>query len=169
MKHDKFVPFDRQAFDDYLLTIDNQYNAMMYLYHLVFDDMSKIHKIKDYPAISENTSDYIFRKMIEFDRIHHKNVLAGGLWMNSGFSVDNTLPDDLIYYDMSKIVYKGENDLTQIIVDNMSGFKHITFLRRGDYKAYFIKPNSWNRLKPFLKTLRYEKCNHFTRFYVKES
>lgn len=169
MNNDKFVNFDRQAFIDYLKTIDNQYDALMYLYHLVFDDMNNIFKINGYPFINKKTSDYIFMKMIEFDEVNHPNILSGGLWMNSGFSVDDTLPDDVIYYDMDNVTLKGENDLTQIIVDNISGYLHIGFIRKGNYHSYFITPLSWRRLKPFLKNMTFEKRNHFIFTIRKEN
>ena len=32
-------------------------------------------------------------KAIEFDKLHHPEVMNGGLWMNSGFSIDRGLGD----------------------------------------------------------------------------
>lgn len=60
----------------------------------------------------------------------------------------------------------NQNDLSQIIVDNMSGYLHIGFMRKDNYHSYFIKPSSWKRLKLFLKNMTFEKCHHFSRFYI---
>lgn len=167
---DKFVTLDHQEFIDYLKTIDNQYNALMYLYHLIIPDTSKIFKLNGFPSVNDKTSTFIFKQMIDFDKIHHKNVLPGGLWMNNGFSTDNTLPDGIIYYDMSKLVYKGDNKFMSIYFDIRMlhyGFKSVQFIRKANKKAFHnVTNSSWQRLKTLLVKMNYEKSpNQYTRFY----
>lgn len=56
------------------------------LYKIVFPEWDDIEKIDGWPKVEEELAQYIMRKAMEFDRIHHPNVMAGGAWMNNGFS-----------------------------------------------------------------------------------
>ena len=47
--------------------------------------------INGFPKTGKEFSDLIWRKSIDFDRKHHPDVIAGGCWMNSGFSTDYEL------------------------------------------------------------------------------
>lgn len=88
---------------------NHQSDVWINLYRYVFPDWDNIKSIDGYPKISDETSNYIFKKFIEFDKIHHPNVMAGGLWMNSGFSTDSSgkLDDWKVYLDNCKVEYNG--------------------------------------------------------------
>lgn len=61
------------------------------LYKLVYPNFDRIAHINGYPTVGEKTHKYIFTKFIQFDKAHHPEVMAGGLWMNSGFGCDRSL------------------------------------------------------------------------------
>ena len=63
------------------------------LYRAVYPDWDAIEHIDGYPLVSENTHGYIFKRFVEFDKAHHPDCFAGGLWMNSGFGYDRSLKD----------------------------------------------------------------------------
>ena len=86
---------------------DNQYDVWLNLYRFVFPDWDNIKSIAGYPLVSNDTSTYIFERFIAFDKIHHPDVLAGGCWMNKGFSTDSSgkLDDWKVYLDECEIEY----------------------------------------------------------------
>jgi hypothetical protein len=64
-----------------------QGDALVAIYRLVFDsDWDKIVKLDGWPACNKETWKVISKSFMEFDRVHHPDVLPGGAWMNSGFS-----------------------------------------------------------------------------------
>lgn len=67
---------------------ENQYEYLMPLYKLAFGDKwDKIEQITSgFPRVGKKLSDLIWKLAINFDKKHHPNVIAGGLWMNNGFS-----------------------------------------------------------------------------------
>jgi hypothetical protein len=66
---------------------ENQYEYLIPLYKLAFGDKwDKIEKITGFPRVGKKLSDLIWKLAINFDKKHHPNVIAGGLWMNNGFS-----------------------------------------------------------------------------------
>jgi len=64
----------------------HQTDVILGLYKLVFPDFDSIKKFNGFPTINEETNEKLFRLFMEFDRKHHPGVIAGGLWMNHGFS-----------------------------------------------------------------------------------
>jgi hypothetical protein len=71
-----------QLFDE----SDHQGDVLVGLYRMVIRDWDRVVTVGGYPVINEHTGDYITRRFIAFDQKHHPKVLAGGLWMNNGFS-----------------------------------------------------------------------------------
>ena len=65
---------------------DHQGDVGLALYRLVFPDWDTIESITGWPKVGSELSQYIWLKFIAFDQKHHPEVLAGGMWMNSGFS-----------------------------------------------------------------------------------
>jgi hypothetical protein len=60
------------------------------IYRLVFGSAwDTAIKIDGWPECSKDTWMAIAQMFMEFDRQHHPDVLAGGRWMNNGFSGDN--------------------------------------------------------------------------------
>ncbi len=86
----------------------HQQEVLMYMYTLALDLIPstplptvdevqgvwlRIKSIDGWPRISPHTAEYIMGKAQELDKQYHPNVMPGGFWMNSGFSVDETVPD----------------------------------------------------------------------------
>lgn len=72
---------------------NDQWEVLISLYKLIFPFWHQIKELKGYPSINTQTWEDISELSISFDRIHHPHVIAGGNWMNRGFSIDNDLPD----------------------------------------------------------------------------
>lgn len=70
---------------------EDQETAAVAIYTLAFPNWEKITKIEGWPACGEEVQNYLFRKFIRLDRKFHPEVMAGGLWMNRGFSLNREL------------------------------------------------------------------------------
>jgi len=81
--------------DDIFENADDQADAWLGLYKFVFPNWDEIKMLDGYPKVNEKTNKFLFMKFIAFDKNHHPDVIAGGLWMNRGFSTRETytLPD----------------------------------------------------------------------------
>ena len=64
----------------------NQGDVLITIYRLVFPDWDAIDRIEGWPSVNERTWTTIVRLFMDFDQVHHPNVMAGGCWMNTGFS-----------------------------------------------------------------------------------
>jgi hypothetical protein len=64
----------------------HQGDVLLALYRLVLPDWDDIDRIEGWPTVNDRTWKAIARMFIDFDKVHHPNVMAGGCWMNSGFS-----------------------------------------------------------------------------------
>ena len=72
---------------------DDQHQALVALYRLVFPEWDQIERLQGWPAVNEVTWTAIARLFIAFDEAHHPSVLPGGCWMNGGFSSAPGLAD----------------------------------------------------------------------------
>ena len=70
---------------------DHQQFVMADLYKLVLPDWDNIQKVEGYPEAGRELSIFISEQFIQFDRKHHPECMAGGAWMNTGFSVNGNL------------------------------------------------------------------------------
>lgn len=82
---------------------ENQEAAAVAVYTMTFPDWEKIVEIDGWPACGEKMHNYLFKKFIHLDREHHPEVMAGGLWMNRGFSINRKLGDWEIDVSQAKI------------------------------------------------------------------
>ncbi len=84
-----------QALKAYIQSIfsknDHQKNVMADLYKLVLPDWEKIEKLEGYPEAGRELSIFISEQFMQFDRKHHPDCMAGGAWMNTGFSIKSNL------------------------------------------------------------------------------
>ena len=84
-----------QALKAYIQSIfskhDHQNNVMADLYKLVLPDWDNIQKVEGYPEAGRELSIFISKQFMQFDRQHHPECMAGGAWMNTGFSVNENL------------------------------------------------------------------------------
>jgi len=110
------VRLPKETIDRIFERVDNQmvphqFDACLLLYKEVLPDWDRIEKVDGYPQVTKKTNEYIFRKFMDFDDKHHKNVLRGGLWMNNGFGTCSA-PDDLndweVFIDPAILKYKKE-------------------------------------------------------------
>lgn len=83
--------------DDLFDSATHQADYLIGLYRLVYSPYwDEIKKVNGWPEIDDDTNNYIWRKAIEFDQVHHPDCVAGGAWMNNGFSTLKTLPKGTI-------------------------------------------------------------------------
>lgn len=81
----------KEYIDQVFADAEHQSDALFTFYRLAFPQWDDIAKINGWPKIGKDASKYLWRKFIEFDQRVHPKVIAGGLWMNNGFSEDTTL------------------------------------------------------------------------------
>ncbi len=84
----------------------HQSQWFMMLFRFVFPRFHDIEVINQFPVVSPKTSEFLFRYAIEFDKTHHPDVFAGGMWMNSGFATQKNYADWCVGYDPDDIVWK---------------------------------------------------------------
>ncbi len=70
---------------------ENQSDALVDIYKLVFPDWEAIEKINGFPEAGDRLWKFICSQFIEFDGKHHPKVFKGGLWFNTGFSSNGNL------------------------------------------------------------------------------
>lgn len=92
--------------------VETQEEALIRMYRFVFpQEWDHIRKLHGSPIVNSKFWQYICLKFMDFDckvtnpRMRREGgerrvVLRGGAWMNSGFSVDEVMPDDLIEVDL---------------------------------------------------------------------
>lgn len=76
----------KESIDSVFKQATHQGEYVIGLYKLAIPEFDNVEKMEGFPEISVRTSDYIFDKAIEFDKLHHPGVFSGGIWMNNGFS-----------------------------------------------------------------------------------
>lgn len=84
----------------------HQADYVIGLYRIAYPDFDNIAHVDGFPSISHETADYIFKKAIDFDAIHHPDVVKGGAWLNNGFTVDDVTDWTVI---PCEVTYKKEN------------------------------------------------------------
>ena len=70
---------------------DHQEKILIDLYKMVIPDWDRIKKIRGYPEAGNALWKFICHLFIEFDQKKHPGCMAGGIWMNTGFSVNSSL------------------------------------------------------------------------------
>ena len=95
----KNIKLSKETIDHIFETTENTQDATIALYEIAIPDYHKIDKVNGFPSISEATNKYIFTKMIDMDIKNKVKHMNGGLWMNSGFSAENNMPDWEVFYD----------------------------------------------------------------------
>ena len=90
---DKEMRLNKDKIDELFETENHQANVMVGLYKMVFPNWDEIKSVDDWPKIGKQGAYYLAEKFMAFDRKHHPNVMPGGIWLNNGFSSDETLED----------------------------------------------------------------------------
>lgn len=108
------VSLSKEAIDQVFEEATHQSDYLTGLYRLAIPEWDAVVRIVGigYPTVSYKTWDYICRKAIAFDKEHLPQVLAGGLWINSGFSRSTAVPQWKVDLSMVKLelVNKGEGE-----------------------------------------------------------
>lgn len=84
---------------------DHQEQVLIGLYRMVFSDWDRISKINGYPEAGDDLWKFICQQFQKFDKAHHPDCFAGGIWMNSGFSVNHNLEAWEISFDNCQVEY----------------------------------------------------------------
>ena len=85
------MEISKEKVEELFENAENQYEILIGLYKMVYPNWDKIKSVKGWPQLSKEAHTFISGKFIEFDQIHHPEVLNGGLWMNNGFGCDEDL------------------------------------------------------------------------------
>ena len=65
---------------------ETQSEALIEIYKLVIPDWDNTRKLRNYPESGNELWKFICRQFMDFDRNHHPNCFAGGIWLNNGYS-----------------------------------------------------------------------------------
>lgn len=98
------VSLPKGAIDQVFEEATHQSDYLTGLYRLVIPEWDTVHKVEGYPAVNRKTWKHICRKAMAFDKEHHPQVVAGGAWINKGFSARETVPE--WYADLSSVTLK---------------------------------------------------------------
>jgi len=91
---------DPETIDDVFAVHEHQADVFIELHKLIYDGSAEdrppwdlIKKLDGWPKMGPAVSKHIWNLFQKFDKAHHPEVMAGGLWFNSGWSTDETLDD----------------------------------------------------------------------------
>ena len=87
---------------------DHQEQVLIGLYRMVFPDWDQIVKITGYPEAGDDLWKFICRLFQKFDQDHHPNCMAGGAWMNTGFSVNHHIKGWEISLENCEVEYNNQ-------------------------------------------------------------
>jgi hypothetical protein len=71
----------------------HQSDALIDIYRMVFPEWGRIESLDGWPKVNDRTWKRIASWFQRLDQLRHPDVLPGGLWMNRGFSTDESLDD----------------------------------------------------------------------------
>ena len=80
------IRLDEKAVKAIFETAENQSDALIALYRMVFPEWDRITKIDGWPTCNKQTWTSICRLFMNLDERKHADVMPGGMWMNNGFS-----------------------------------------------------------------------------------
>lgn len=86
----------------------HQQEVLIEIYKMYIPNWDKIKQIHGWPKVGKKLSQYFWHQFMVFDNKHHPNVMAGGLWMNKGFSEDDSLGDYEVSIEGLNIEYEEE-------------------------------------------------------------
>jgi len=92
----KTVQLDPECVIALIRGADHQSTALIDLYRLIYPNWNEIEKIDGWPAINKKTWITISEHFVVADKKNHPEVVAGGLWMNNGFTQDDSLDDWIV-------------------------------------------------------------------------
>lgn len=100
----------KQQILDIFEAAESQLDYVTALHCAVVPDWGRVEALKGFCRCSQPTGFFIMERAIEFDRLHHPAMMAGGAWMNSGFSTAGPdlpdLPDWCV--ELPEIIYRKD-------------------------------------------------------------
>jgi len=95
----KIMPLSKEKIDEIFEKADEQWFYFLALYQCAYPRWKDVGPLDGYPTVGKETHAYLFAKAVAFDKKHPPHVMAGGfrlgwmLWMNSGFGMDEKVPE----------------------------------------------------------------------------
>jgi hypothetical protein len=87
-------PLSKEVIDSFEEGAHSQADFVLGLYRYAFGSLwDNITSLDGYPSVSSKTWLYVCECAIRVDKRFHPEVLAGGLWMNRGFSTDDSIEE----------------------------------------------------------------------------
>ena len=83
----------------------DQASVVIDLYKLVIPHWDRVTAIEGFPTAGKELDELLMSRFFDFDERHHPDVLKGGLWLNKGFSLDESLGDWEVSIKDIKITY----------------------------------------------------------------
>src|SRR5438105_4423522 len=83
--------FSKEAVEKIFEEAKSQEDYLVGIYRLVFPNWDDIETIHRWPSCNSETWGMICRMAMAWDELNCPEVLAGGAWMNNGFSSDNNI------------------------------------------------------------------------------
>lgn len=81
----------KEALDRIFEEATHQQEALINIYKLFLPEWDEIEQINGFPSCSDEMWTYICKKFFALDKKCHPNCLAGGAWLNHGFSGNHNL------------------------------------------------------------------------------
>ena len=85
---------------------DHQDNVIIDLYKMILPQWDDIEKLHGHPVCGKDLWLYICELFISFDKVHHPQCMAGGAWINFGFSSDSHLAPWEINLSNCRVTYR---------------------------------------------------------------
>ena len=70
---------------------DHQSDVLIAIYRMILPEWDSIRQIEGHPEAGKDLWEFICCQFIEFDHKYHPKVFKGGIWLNTGFSVNSQL------------------------------------------------------------------------------
>jgi len=99
------VRLDPDAVKAAFESASSQEDYLIALYRMVFPDWDAVEFIERWPAVNDRTWKAICTLAMAWDQKHAPGYLAGGAWLNNGFTTA-TLPDWVADTSTCRVTYK---------------------------------------------------------------
>lgn len=100
------IPKIKKTLEDIFEKHDHQKDVLMDIYQLFIPDWHQIERLKSHPSCGHELWKYICQLFVTFDRKFHPHCMAGGLWIDMGFSTDSTLNPWEVNLSQVTVIYK---------------------------------------------------------------
>ena len=69
-------------------------HIILALHKILFPEWDNLESVDGYVRCSRRCAETILSMCIAFDRVNAPDVMAGGSWLNYGFSIDESIQDE---------------------------------------------------------------------------